>query len=249
MNWPRIIPFLLLQDGNLVKTRRFADARYIGDPINAVKIFNEKEVDELVLLDIGPDARANGPDIALIADIASEAFMPVGYGGGITSLQHMGRLFGAGVEKVVLNSILFDQPRLVEEAARIFGSQSIVACIDVKKTFLGGMAIFSENGKRKQHVDLLAHARTLEGLGVGEIVLQSIDHDGTMAGYNLALVQKLAESVRVPVVCLGGAGTTDHLKDGLRAGASAAGAGSMFVYQGPHRAVLISYPDPSHFDV
>lgn len=244
MNRPRIIPFLLLREGSLVKTQRFTAPKYIGDPINAVKIFNEKEVDELVLLDIAATSAGREPDYARIEDIASEAFMPVGYGGGITGLGQIERLFKAGVEKVSLNSVLYDNPGLVAEAARIFGSQSIVAGVDVKRDFLGRQALFSHGGRQRRKVEIDAHVRQLEDLGVGELALQSIDRDGMMNGYDLAFIDKVAKSVSIPVICIGGAGTVEHLREGLRAGASAAGAGAMFVFHGKHKAVLISYTDP-----
>lgn len=245
MNRARIIPFLLLQEGSLVKTRKFADPKYIGDPINAVKIFNEKEVDELVLLDIAATPAGKGPDYELIKDIASEAFMPVGYGGGITSISQIETLFKAGVEKVSMNSALFDNPGLVAEAARIFGSQSIVGCIDVKRDLLGRHSIFSHGGKQRQKIEIFTHIHRLQELGVGELVLNSIDRDGMMDGYDLAFVEKVAKSVPIPVICIGGAGNVEHLREGLRASASAAGAGSMFVFHGKHKAVLISYTDPA----
>jgi cyclase len=249
MNRARIIPFLLLKGGSLVKTRQFTNPQYVGDPINAVKIFNEKEVDELVLLDIGATVAGSGPDFALIEDIASEAFMPVGYGGGIRSLAQIERLFKTGIEKVSLNSVLFEQPGLVAEAARIFGSQSIIGGIDVKRDFLGRHGLYSHGGRRRQKVGVLDHVRRLEQLGAGELVFNSIDRDGTMAGYDLAFVEKVAKSVPIPVICLGGAGTAEHLREGLRSGASAAGAGSMFVFHGKHRAVLISYTDPAEIRI
>lgn len=245
MSRARIIPFLLLKDGSLVKTRKFGTSKYIGDPINAVKIFNEKEVDELVLLDISATPGGRGPDYALIEDIASEAFMPVGYGGGITSLGQIEALFKAGVDKVSMNSALFENPGLVAEAARVFGSQSIVAGVDVRKRLFGGYAVLSHGGRRKQTVEPMDHIRRLQDQGVGEIVLQSIDRDGMMAGYDLAFVEKVAKSAPMPVICVGGAGNVEHLRQGLQAGASAAGAGSMFVFQGTHKAVLISYTDPA----
>lgn len=245
MNRARIIPFLLLQEGSLVKTRKFADPKYIGDPINAVKIFNEKEVDELVLLDIGATPAGKGPDYELIRDIASGAFMPVGYGGGINSLAQIENLFKAGVEKVSLNSILYENPDLIAEAARIFGSQSIVACIDVKRELLGRYSLYSHGGKVRQKADAFEHIKKLEDLGAGELVLNSIDRDGLMGGYDLAFVEKVAKSVPIPMICIGGAGNVEHLREGLRAGASAAGAGSMFVFHGKHKAVLISYTDPA----
>jgi cyclase len=245
MNRARIIPFLLLRDGQLVKTRKFADPKYIGDPINAVKIFNEKEVDELVLLDITATPGGRGPDYELIRDIASEAFMPIGYGGGITSMAQIETLFKAGVEKVSLNSVLYENPGLVAEAARVFGSQSIVASVDIRKGLLGGHALHSHGGKQRQSIDVMEHIHRIEGLGAGELVLQSVDRDGMMAGFDLAFVEKVAKSVPIPVICIGGAGNVEHLREGLRAGASAAGAGSMFVFQGTHKAVLISYTDPA----
>lgn len=245
MNRARIIPFLLLQEGSLVKTRKFANSKYIGDPINAVKIFNEKEVDELMLLDITATPLGKEPNYELIKDIASEAFMPIGYGGGITSIGQIEILFKAGVEKISLNSVLFDNPGLVAEAARVFGSQSIAACIDVKRELLGRYSLYSHGGKRRQKVGILDHVKRIETLGVGELVINSIDRDGTMSGYDLALVEKVAKGVPIPVTCIGGAGNVDHLRGGLRVGASAAGAGSMFVFHGKHNAVLISYTDPA----
>ena len=245
MNRARIIPFLLLHEGSLVKTRRFSDPKYIGDPINAVKIFNEKEVDELVLLDIAATPAGKEPDYGLIGDIASGAFMPVGYGGGIRTIAQIERLFKCGVEKVSLNSALFDNPALVAEAARIFGGQSIVAGIDVKRDLLGRHRLYARGGRQRQRIDVFDHIRRLEDQGAGELALQSIDRDGMMGGYDLAFVEKVAESVSIPVICIGGAGTVEHLRDGLRAGASAAGAGSMFVFHGTHKAVLISYTDPA----
>lgn len=245
MSRARIIPFLLLKDGSLVKTRKFGAPKYIGDPINAVKIFNEKEVDELILLDISATPAGRGPDYALIEDIASEAFMPVGYGGGITTLGQIEALFKAGVDKVSMNSALFENPRLVAEAAQVFGGQSIVASVDVRKGLFGGHTVVSHGSRRKQAVEPMDHIRRLQDQGVGEIVLQSIDRDGMMTGYDLAFVEKVAKSVPMPVICIGGAGNVEHLREGLRAGASAAGAGSMFVFQGTHKAVLISYTDPA----
>jgi cyclase len=245
MSRPRIIPFLLLKGGALVKTRKFADPKYIGDPINAVRIFNEKEVDELILLDIAATPLGQAPDYELIKDVASEAFMPIGYGGGITSLNEIEKLFKAGIEKISLNSVLFDNPGLVAEAARVFGSQSITACIDVKRQLLGRHSLHSHGGRIRQKIDIFEHVLRLEALGVGEIAINSIDRDGTMGGYDIALIESISKMVPMPVICIGGAGNAKHLCEGLRAGASAAGAGSMFVFYGKHRAVMISYTDPA----
>lgn len=245
MTRARIIPLLLLKNGFLVKTTKFSDPKYIGDPINAVKIFNEKEVDELVLLDIGATSEGTEPDYALISDIASEAFMPIGYGGGITHLSQIEKLFKAGVEKISLNSVLFENPRLVLDAARIYGSQSVVVSIDVKRDLLGRYAIYSKGGKHRQKVDLLENIKMLEQLGAGEVVLNSIDRDGMMVGYDLALIEKVSKTIPIPLICVGGAADVEDLRKGIEAGASAAGAGSMFVFHGRHKAVLISYLDPN----
>ncbi len=247
MTRPRIIPFLLLQNGRLVKTVKFANPVYVGDPINAVRIFNEKEVDELVLLDIGATSNGTEPDYGLVGDIASEAFMPVGYGGGISSLGQIEALFKAGIEKVSVNSATYTNPELISEAARVFGSQSVVASVDVRSDFLGRPQLYSNGGKVRQKVALREHVQRLEGLGAGEIILNSIDRDGQMKGLDLALIGTVANSLPIPVVGIGGAGNARHLREALQAGASAVGAGSMFVFHGPHKAVLISYIDPTGF--
>lgn len=241
---PRIIPFLLLKNGFLVKTNKFSHPKYIGDPINAVKIFNEKEVDELVLLDIGATREGSEPNYELIKEIASEAFMPIGYGGGISNLSQIEKLFSSGIEKISLNSVLYTNPQLIDEAARIFGSQSITASVDFKRDYLGRYALYSHGGRQKQKIDPIEHIHRLQALGAGELILNCIDRDGEMDGYDLGFIRKVAESIPIPTICLGGAGNAKHLQEGLRAGASAAGAGSMFVFHGKHKAVLISYTDP-----
>jgi imidazole glycerol-phosphate synthase subunit HisF len=247
MNRARIIPVLLLSDGGLVKTVKFAKRRYVGDPINAVRIFNDKEVDELILLDIDATPEGREPHFTDIENVLSEAFMPVGYGGGITSMRQIERLFTLGVEKVVLNSVLADHPQLLTDASRAFGSQSIVASMDVKRDIWGRQHAYTHGGKRKlsgQPTDLL---QEWERLGAGEIVLNSIERDGTRQGLDLEFIEKAASAVQVPVVAMGGAGSADHLVAALRAGASAVGAGSMFVFHGVHQAVLISYIDRTIF--
>lgn len=240
---------LLLSDGGLVKTVRFEGRRYIGDPINAVRIFNEKEVDELVLLDIDATAEDREPHYTEVEDILSEAFMPVGYGGGITSLQQIERLFKLGVEKIILNSVLARNPGLLTEAAHAFGSQSVVASMDTKKDLLGRRAAYTHGGKRRLKGDPLDLVRRWQDLGVGEIVVNSIDRDGTRQGMDLDFIGKAAAAVDVPVVAVGGAGEPGHLVAALRAGASAVGAGAMFVFHGVHQAVLISYIDRADFAV
>lgn len=240
---PRIIPFLLTSDGGLVKTVRFGKRRYVGDPINAVRIFNEKEVDELVLLDIDATVRGDGPQFAFVEEVLSEAFMPVGYGGGVVSMQQIERLFKLGVEKVVLNSILADDPQLLSEASQAFGAQSVVASLDFKRDFLGRVRAYSRGGTRKYDVDPVDLLKKWEQLGAGEVVVNSIDRDGRRQGLDLEFTARAASAVEVPLVAVGGAGELGHLDAALRAGASAVGAGSMFVFHGIHQAVLISYVD------
>lgn len=241
MSRPRIIPALLLNDGGLVKTIKFSNERYVGDPINAVRIFNVKEVDELVLLDIRRTQNRLEPAFDEIKQIVSEAFMPVGYGGGISSLKHIDKLFQIGVDKVILNTAAFENEELIYEASRIYGSQSIVVSIDVKKDLWGDYKIYTNSGTKKQKGDLLKTILHVQTLGAGEIILNSIDRDGTMQGYDLSLIKKVSSSLDIPLVAIGGAGSIQHLEEAIKNGASAVAAGSMFIYQGVHKAVLISY--------
>lgn len=239
----RVIPVLLLKDNGLVKTIRFKRPKYVGDPVNAVKIFNEKEVDELIILDITATQQHREPDYGRIKEIVSEAFMPLGYGGGISSINQMERLFKVGIEKVVINSAAHTKPDLLTKASEIFGSQSIVVSIDIKKTILSGKRIFTHAGRKMQNIDFIAFSKKMEDSGAGELFVTSVDRDGTMTGYDLDIVMQISHAVSIPVVACGGAGKIDHFTDVLNAGASAVAAGSMFVFQGPHRAVLISYPN------
>ncbi len=239
----RVIPCLLLRDGGLVKTVKFADAKYVGDPINAVRIFNDKEVDELAFLDIGATPAGRGPNFELIADIASEAFMPFGYGGGITTLEQVRRLFGIGVEKIILNTAAATSPQLVSEAAALAGSSSVVASIDARRNWRGKYSVLVRGGRTDIMRDPVEHAREMERRGAGEILLNAIHRDGTMEGYDLELVQAVAGSIGIPVVAVGGAGQLGHFSEAVHSGASAVGAGSLFVFHGKHRAVLITYPE------
>lgn len=239
----RVIPCLLMRNAGLVKTVRFKNARYIGDPINAVRIFNDKEVDELVFLDIGATKERGAPDFALLADIASEAFMPFAYGGGISSLEHVKRLYELGVEKVVLNSAAAVTPHLVSEAAALGGSSGVVVSIDARRNWMGKYTVCVDSGTRDLQREPAAYARDMERLGAGEILLNAIDRDGAMDGYDLELVRCVCEAVSVPVVAAGGAGTLRHFRQAADAGASALAAGSMFVFHGKHNAVLITYPE------
>jgi imidazole glycerol-phosphate synthase subunit HisF len=239
----RVIPCLLLRNKGLVKTVKFKDPKYVGDPFNAVKIFNDKEVDELIFLDITATTESRKPNFKLISEIASECFMPFGYGGGISTVEEVQELFNLGVEKVVINSKAAENPDFIESCAQLFGSQSIVVSIDVKKSFFGKYEVHTRSGTKNIGADPTFYARQMENAGAGEIFLNSMDRDGTMQGFDLALIRKVSESVRIPLVACGGAGTLEHLNQAISEGnASAVSAGSMFVFHGKHRAVLITYP-------
>ncbi len=243
MNKTRVIPVLLLRGKGLVKTVKFKDPKYIGDPINSVRIFNEKEVDELVFLDITATPEGRGPDFDLLADIAGEAFMPMAYGGGITTLEQVQRIFALGFEKVVIDAAAYASPQLIRDAVAIYGSQSIVGCVDVRRTLLGRYELCSHAGKTRQPIGLKEHVVELERLGVGEIIVNAVDRDGTQSGYDLKLIREVSSAVSVPVVACGGAsGIDDFVAAVQEGGASAVAAGSLFVFVGPHRAVLINYP-------
>ena len=239
----RVIPCLLLRGTGLVKTIQFKNPSYVGDPRNAVKIFNEKEVDELALLDITATPEGREPQLDLIREIVSEAFMPVTYGGGVKTVEQARAILAVGVEKVVVNTAAIGQPDFVRAMAERFGSQSVVASIDAKKNFWGKYEVWTNGGRTKAGLDPVECAAQMEARGAGEILLNSIDRDGTRAGYDLTLVRAVAQAVQVPVIACGGAGSVDDLAAVVReGGATAAAAGSLFVYQGRHRAVLISYP-------
>ncbi len=241
----RVIPCLLLKGRGLVKTVRFTRPKYVGDPINAVKIFNDKEVDELMLLDITATEEGRGPNFELIAEIAEECFMPMAYGGGITSMSDIVRILHLGVEKVVLNAAALKRPELVAEAAREFGAQAIVVSIDAKRKLFGGHQVMARRGQRATGRDPLEYARAAQDLGAGEILLNVVDRDGSMEGMDLRLIHDVSSAISVPLIAVGGVGSMADIRDAKEAGASAIAAGSFFVFQGPHRAVLISYPDYS----
>ena len=238
----RVIPSLLLHKGGLVKSVKFKNYKYVGDPINAVKIFNDKEVDEIVVIDISASKEKRLPNIGQITEIASEAFMPMAYGGGITKIEEIKEILFNGVEKVIINKAVHTNPALITEAARLFGSQSVVVSIDVKKSFLGGYKVYTDNGTQKTAFTPEAFAKKAEELGAGEILLNNIDNDGTYSGYDTGLIKMVAEAVSVPVIAIGGAGSVEDFRMAKDSGASAVAAGSMFVFQRPHQAVLISYP-------
>jgi cyclase len=241
---PRIIPCLLIDEQKLVKTVRFKNPKYIGDPMNAVRILNEKEVDELVFLDIAARHTRRAPDFELIGKIASECFMPFAYGGGIRTLAHVRSILGSGAEKVVINTAALDDPHLIQEVATEFGSQSVVVAIDVKRTLFGGRRVMNGAQQKLLPLEPQAHPRAMVERGAGEIFLNDVDRDGTRAGYDIDLIRTVSQAVKVPVVACGGAGALVDLRHAIDAGASAAAAGSLFVLYGKHRAVLITYPKP-----
>lgn len=239
----RVIPVLLLRNKGLVKTVEFKEGKYIGDPINAVKIFNEKEVDELVFLDIMASKEQREPNFEVISDIATECFMPFGYGGGIRSIEHIKKLFSLGVEKAIINSYAIENPSFIKEASDFFGSQSIVVSIDVKKSLMGKYKVYDSSKNKLTDLDPVEFSIKMESSGCGEIFLNSVDRDGTMKGYGIELIRKVTDKVNIPVIACGGAGKLEDLRDAVKQGnASAVAAGSLFVFQGKHRAVLINYP-------
>lgn len=242
--FPRVIPVLLVSDGYLVKPVKFAGEQYVGDPINAVRIFNEKQVDELVICDIDASLKGTGPNYTLIEEIASEAFMPVGYGGGVASVEDAQRITAIGIEKVVLNTAAVKNPGVVTEISDALGASSTVVSIDAKKKLTGGWETYVRRGRTKVGVTPAEAARAAQMLGAGEILVSSIDRESTRSGYDLKLIEAVSAAVTVPVIALGGAGGFDDLAPALDAGASAVAAGTMFVMNGKHRAVLISYPTP-----
>lgn len=238
----RVIPTLLLRGEGLVKTIGFRDSKYVGDPINAIKIFNDKEVDELILLDITATTEAKGPAFNTITDIAGECFMPVAYGGGISTIEQMHRILGIGIEKVVINSAAIDNPNLIATAAREFGSQAVVVSIDVKKTFFGRYEVHTHSGTKGTGINPVEWARKMQDMGAGEIMLTAIERDGTMHGYDLELISKVSGTTNIPLIAAGGAGKITDFSAAVASGANAVAAGAMFVFHGPHRAVLITYP-------
>lgn len=239
---PRIIPTLLIEDRDLIKTVQFGNRTYLGDPVNAVKIFNRKGIDELSIFDIGATKKGSEPDYELLRDIASEAFMPLSYGGGVKDAEQIRDLLAIGYEKVVINTALVRTPELITKAVEMFGSQSIVASIDAKKV-QDGYKCFIADGTVQVDKSPVEQALEAEKLGAGEIIINSIDNDGMMQGYDIELVKSIADIVRVPVIAIGGAGGMCDLKAVLENGhAHAASGGSMFVYYGKLKAVLITAP-------
>ena len=241
---PRIIPCLLVKNNGLVKTVHFANPKYVGDPINAVRIFNEKEVDELIVLNIDASVQHKDPDYGMIRNLAAECRMPLCYGGGVKSVEQVERIVSLGVEKVAMSSAAVDDPGIVERAAKVVGSQSIVVVMDVKKDRRNGVyGLWTHNAGKHAGHSITDFAQRLENLGAGELVINSIDHDGTMKGYDLDLIEKIFKAVAIPITALGGAGTLKDIEKLIKYfGIIGAAAGSMFVFKGIYRAVLINYP-------
>lgn len=241
---PRVIPVLLLKDKGLVKTVKFNKSRYIGDPINAVRIFNDLEADELVFLDIIASKEKRTISLDLVKEIGDEAYMPFAVGGGITSIHDVEEILKAGAEKIVFNTTLQNNLDIISETALKFGSQSVIASVDVKKNLFGKYVVYVKSGKTKIKTPLLDFVKQIEEKGAGEIIINSIDNDGVMNGYDIELIKSVSNVVDIPVIACGGAWELSHLKEATEKGyASAVAAGSMFVYHGPRKGILVNYPE------
>ena len=240
----RVIPVLMMHQGGLYKSVKFKKHQYVGDPINAVRIFNDKEVDELIIVDIDATREKRGPNMQLLSEIASEAFMPMGYGGGLSNIEQVKQLVFEGYEKAIFNYSAIHDLSLIEQTAHLFGSSSTVVSIDVGKNWLGQYKVYELNGKRSISTTVVDLAKRMEDAGAGELFINSIDRDGTFEGYDIPLIKEISSAVKIPVIANGGAASVNDFKKAIyEGGASAVAAGSMFVFQMPHKAVLITYPD------
>lgn len=241
---PRIIPVLLLNKDHLVKSVQFKNYNYIGDPINAVKIFNEMKADELVFIDIAATLENRMISVDFVKEVGEEANMPFTVGGGIKTLEDIHKVISLGAERVLIGSQAALNPDFIKSASDNFGSSTISVCMDVKKTFFGAEKVWIQNGKKSLNYSPEDYAKYMEGMGAGEIIVQSIIKDGTMEGYDMELVKRIVDAIKIPVIALGGAGSLKHLSDLYHhSPASGLAAGSLFVYQGVHKGVLISYPN------
>jgi len=238
----RVIPCLLLRNGGLVKTMRFANPKYVGDPINAIRIFNDKEVDEIMVLDIMTSKEQKEPNYVLIEQFAGECFMPLCYGGGIRTVDQAKRLFALGVEKVCLQTAALNDLTIVTQIAEQFGNQSVLISIDIKKNWLGKNQLYSSANGKSLPQDWMNFLQKAVAAGAGEVVLNSVDRDGMMQGMDIELIREVSDAISVPLIAVGGAGSLNDIKAAIDAGASAVSAGAFFVFHGPHRAVLITYP-------
>jgi cyclase len=240
---PRIIPSLLIHDNGLVKTVNFKNPKYVGDPINAVRIFNEKAVDELAVFDIDATVLSKEPNYSLIERLANQSMMPLCYGGGVKTVEQAQRIFSLGIEKIALSSAVLHNPKLITEISDRVGAQSVIVVLDVKKKLLGGYEVFTHNGKKATGINPFKFVEEAQKLGAGEIVINSIDKDGVMKGYDLDLIAKVREKISLPMTVLGGAGSLEDIEKVIdQHGVIGVAAGSLFVFKGPYKAVLINYP-------
>jgi len=245
MLYPRIIPCLLIQDKGLVKTTKFSSPKYVGDPINAVKIFNEKHADELMILNIDSTVKNVEPDYNMIKKIAMESRMPICYGGGIKTIEQAKKIFNLGIEKISISSSAIDNPGIIETFSNLFGSQSIVVTLDIRKNFLiRNYSIVTHNSKKKTNIKLFEFIKHVEELGAGELVINSVDKDGTMSGYDYDIIEQIRDNTSLPLTVLGGAGSFDDMGKLIKKHKIIGlGAGSLFVFKGRYKAVLINYPN------
>ncbi len=246
---PRVIPVLLLHKNGLVKTVKFGKSTYIGDPINAVKIFNDLKVDEIVLLDIDATKENRSISIDLVKEIGEEANMPFSVGGGIKDIETIQKITSAGAERVILSSYAIENPHFIKEAANNFGASTICVCIDYKKNIWGNKQVYIESGKKNTKKDIATLATEVQNAGAGEVIIQSINRDGIMDGYDLETIKEVSSKVTIPVIALGGAGSTLDIEDGYKSAyANGLAAGSFFVFTGKHRGVLIQYPQVKNYN-
>ena len=246
----RIIPALLLRNESLVKTIKFGKVSYVGDPANTVRIFNELEVDELLFLDISASKEKRGPNFKVLRDIADECFMPLGYGGGISTLKQAKEVFDIGFEKIVLNSNAYENPNLISKISKCYGSQAVIVSIDYKKTFWGNKSVYTLSGSRNTKLDPISWAKQVVDLGAGEILVTSIDHEGTWSGFDYRMVKEVADAVSIPVIAHGGAGKIEHVEKVVKeSSASAVALGSMVVFQKKGMGVLVNFPNLNTFNL
>lgn len=245
---PRVIPILLIDGERLVKTRRFRSPVYLGDPLNVIRIFNEKEVDEIIVLDIGASLRGVGPNLTFLKELASECFIPVTYGGGISNVDDASRVFESGIEKISIQSAAFFEPKIIYELSRRYGSQAVVVSFDINKDWFGHKKLMISSRKQAVRGNWLEHLRIAAAEGAGEVLLGSIPNDGEMRGLDLGLIEEASKILDVPLIAVGGVGSFSDIVSGIKAGADAVACGSFFVFNGPHRAVLISYPEREKID-
>ena len=246
---PRIIPCLLLRRKGLVKTTKFKKPKYVGDPINALKIYNDKEVDEIIFLDIDASKNNQEPDYDYVSDLVTECFIPFSYGGGVKSLESIRKLLKIGVEKVIINSFAFEKPDFIKSAVQEFGSSTIIGAFDVKKNFFGKMLVYDHSKNDSKKLDPVTYGLKMQDMGVGEIFFNNVDLEGTYAGLDLNNIRKLSDQLSVPLIACGGARDLEDMVSAIKVGgASACAAGNLFVFQKPHNAVLISYPEREHLE-